>query len=236
MSSIKKLSGFTLIELLVVISIISLLSSVVLASLSAARERARISAGKNFAQTLHNTLGSEARGIWNFREGSGATTRNEVTNTLESIVGATWTSGIRDSAMYFNGTDGLYVNIADVGQMPAFTLSAWIYSESGGHARQSIVGNFWEVVDTQLCFWSYDFAHDYWRCTAVGTLPKDKWVHVATSWNGSVISHYIDGKHVWTDTVTSSGTNQAFTVIAGYTGRAFKGSIDEVRIYAEAIR
>lgn len=39
---LKKLHGFTLIELLVVIAIISLLSSIVLASLSGARERARI--------------------------------------------------------------------------------------------------------------------------------------------------------------------------------------------------
>jgi type II secretion system protein G len=41
MKSGRELTGFTLIELLVVIAIISLLSSVVLASLSSARESAR---------------------------------------------------------------------------------------------------------------------------------------------------------------------------------------------------
>src|SRR3989344_5438428 len=47
-SRYQKTKGFTLIELLVVISIISLLSSIVLSSVSSARDKARIAAGKQF--------------------------------------------------------------------------------------------------------------------------------------------------------------------------------------------
>lgn len=52
----KETEGFTLIELLVVISIISLLSSIVLASLGTARERARLASAQSGLQSLATEL------------------------------------------------------------------------------------------------------------------------------------------------------------------------------------
>ena len=66
-------------------------------------------------------------------------------------------------------------------------------------------------------------------------MPYNTWTHIATTWDGSIIRHYIDGSLNWTDTQTSSGTNQPFVSIAGYSSRKFKGILDEVRIYNEAI-
>jgi hypothetical protein len=56
-----------------------------------------------------------------------------------------------------------------------------------------------------------------------------------TTWDGSVIKHYADGRLIWADSSPSSGTSQRFTSIAGYAGRIFKGRIDEVRIYNAAL-
>jgi len=52
----NKQKGFTLLELLVVISIISLLSSVALASLNSARDKAKIAAGIEYAGYLKRTM------------------------------------------------------------------------------------------------------------------------------------------------------------------------------------
>jgi prepilin-type N-terminal cleavage/methylation domain-containing protein len=58
--------AFTLIELLVVISIISLLSSVVFASLSDAREKGRIAAAQKFSSGMDHAIRDELVGEWTF--------------------------------------------------------------------------------------------------------------------------------------------------------------------------
>lgn len=52
----KKIKGFTLIELLVVIAIIGVLSSIVLASLSNSRERARVTKARMEINQLKNAI------------------------------------------------------------------------------------------------------------------------------------------------------------------------------------
>ncbi|MSU45518.1 MAG: prepilin-type N-terminal cleavage/methylation domain-containing protein [Candidatus Zambryskibacteria bacterium] len=75
---LKSKSGFTLIELLVVISIISILSSVVLANLSSARAKARDAKRQSDLTQLRVALefyydsnGSYPVGCWNYFEAQG---------------------------------------------------------------------------------------------------------------------------------------------------------------------
>ena len=166
-----------------------------------------------------------------FEEGSGGVTNDRASGTDPAISGAAWTTGYEGGAIEFDGVNNDFVGMLDTGQMALFTLSAWIYNGSGGDERHQIVQSYWEILGSKICFWSYDFAHDYWRCSDTGSVPQDAWSYVATTWDGSVIRHYVDGELVWTDPATSSGTSQNLTTIGGNAGRKMKGKVDEFRIY-----
>lgn len=238
MKKIKRKS-FTLIELLVVIAIIGLLSSIVLVSTKGLREKARLAKGKQFSQSVHNSLGAYAVGIWNFGKGSGTTAIDSSGYGKNGTInGATWIVDDFSNdgwVLEFDGVNNDYVDFEDTKRLSLFTLSVWVYNEQGGDSRHSIVRYFWEIVGNNVCFWSYDFADDYWRCSNNNAVFYNTWTHVATTWNGSVISHYINGELNWKDTRSSSGTSQSFVSIAGYSSRKFKGKLDDVRIYNETL-
>lgn len=148
--------------------------------------------------------------------------------------GATLTTdrnGQSNGAMSFDGVNNDSIDIPDTEKFPLFSLSAWIYNLSGGDSRHSILTSYWEVVGTQVCFFSYSFANPYWRCSLSDVVPYNQWTHIVTTWDGLIIRHYANGVLVWQDTSNSSGTSQNFNTIAGYSGRKFYGSISDVRVY-----
>lgn len=143
--------------------------------------------------------------------------------------------GKANSAMQFDGGSNDIIDIADTPKLPKFSLSAWVYNESGGDSRHSLIRDYWEIVGTQICYFSYDFINQYWRCSANDALPVNTWTQVVTTWDGSVIRHYTNGNLIWTDPLTSSGTSQAFTAIGGYASRKLKARVSDVKIYDRAL-
>jgi len=229
---------------MVVIAIIGIIASIVLVATKSARDKARIAKGLQFASSIHHALGAYAVGIWDFDDQVNPTSDASGYGNDGTINGAEWKCASDDSdytpsgkgcSLYFDGSNNDYIEISNTEKLPLFSLSTWAYNQSGGDSRHSMLNYYWEIVGTQVCFWSYDFANDYWRCSNSGSVPYDKWSHIVTVWDGSVISHYINGKLDWKDTNTSSGTSQNFTTIAGYSSRKFKGFLDDVRIYEQAL-
>lgn len=153
------------------------------------------------------------------------------------VNGAAWAisnpGDITTTNEYFEWSGGNtgYINMEDTGEQGNFSLSVWYYNfSSGGDSRHSILRNFWEVVGTSIQFWSYSFANDYWRSAGSGSVPYDTWTHITTTWDGSVIRHYINGELYWTDSNSSSGNCQNLYQIGGYSGRRMHGRIAHLTV------
>ncbi|MFW0862566.1 MAG: DUF2341 domain-containing protein [Candidatus Komeilibacteria bacterium] len=167
-----------------------------------------------------------------FDEKSGGTTYDYGVGSAVSVIGVEWKDLARlGGSIYFDGTNDDSVNIVDVSPMENFSLATWVYNLSGGDSRHSMLRNYWEIVSTQVCFFSYSFDNDYWRCNNTGTIPYNEWTHVVTTWDGVVVRHFINGELSWVDTSVSGGTSETFSEVGGYEGRDMKGYLDEFKIF-----
>ena len=215
-----KQKGFTLIELLVVISIIGLLSSIVMASINSARDRAVIASAMRFSFSLHNAIGSDLVGWWNLEEGPSGGTVNDLSgfNRHGDAVNVSWsTDTFHNNSLWSLDLDGLngYVRISN-DDMPSsvfqegFSISAWIKPRSLGGSQASGGFYYGRIVDkaggvnptngfrfsmvdgNRLSFQANQSGSG--AQTPANSISMDKWTHVLVtlSEDGSV-SFYING-------------------------------------------
>lgn len=242
--------SFTLIEMMVIIIIIGLLAGLVVTSTASYIESTNSAKAHTFSTNARKQLAFNILQEWRFDEGSGNKTydinKSSNSGTLVNIGTAAgsgdggntgWLSSkncVSGTCLNFKGDEAsvAYVDITDTGTMPLFTLSVWVYNTSGADdGRHSMLRNYWEIVGRDVCFWSYSFAHDYWRCSTGSKVGYDKWSYITTVWDGIYVSHYINGELNWKDSAASSGTSEDFYHVAGYSGRRMRGRLDEMIIY-----
>ena len=167
--------------------------------------------------------------------------------------GAKAATGMFSRALQFDGVnDSVDAGTFDVNGR-AMTLSAWIkaddfdthdariISKAKGTAEQDHYWMLSTIKKSGSIKPRFRLKTNGKTTTLIGKndLPVGKWVHVAATYDGSSMRIYLDGKLM--GSVKKSGfisTNSSVAVRLGDNpkgGRAFDGTIDDVRVYSRAL-
>ncbi len=187
---------------------------------------------------------------WKFDEGSGGTAYDSVGSNDGTINGATWTTGVIDGALEFDG-NGNYVNVGDADNLEGFSqvsIAAWIYWNGSDHTN-FIAGKEYrykmDIKNSQIRFltgnsWSGSIL------TSSQVMNTNTWYHLVATYNGSQKRIYIDG--IQDDNIVNTsggiGSSSRRVTVGAYFEiynsindwiNHFDGSIDDVRIYDRAL-
>lgn len=248
--------AFTLIELLVVISIIALLSSVVLASLTAAREKGRLASMRQFAAQVDHVAGEQATGLWDFDECSSSSTadRSGFGGTGAIGAGVTWstdTPATIGCSLSFNGTAGAVTagnsTLSIVDQM---TLSIWMKSAvtaqnpyAGLISKDDATNRSWKLgmsIDgTTLRFDVFDALSYGSLYSSNANVTDGKWHHIVGVYDAGATRLYIDGRLNGTSAYPGGIRSSTAVVQIGNDGccgsRIFNGLIDGAHVFSKPL-
>jgi prepilin-type N-terminal cleavage/methylation domain-containing protein len=234
--------GFTLIELLVVISIISLLSSVILAALSSARDKARLAAGRQFDASTYHAMGDAAALIWNFDESSGATVSDSSGNgNTGSFPGAfTRSSNTQSGTGYAMGTDGStqysIVNSTSGFSNQYVTVTAWVKLTSFNNYAM-LVSHMWANTGGWALYCDINGV-PYFGLSGIGAyspgykLKLNTWYNIAGTYDGTNFILYVNGSEIGRVAAVGTVLDTTGWLYAGYTTYGF---IDDVKVYGRSV-
>jgi len=252
--------AFTLVELLVVVAVLALLASIVFSNLTGAREQAKISNALSFQSNMHNLLGADLVGWWNFddednryKDLSGYGNNGSCTSCPTLVDGVPGTSG---KALEFDGIDSTTANRLNTNliyeKFNEFTISVWVYRYLpksfqfivGGYVGNNISMGIITQDLQRFSLHTYDGRDQNLATSSKDSLPVNEWIHLLATVKffdidkGEVIlyANSIDvGSGSFLDLTTYNRVTMIGSPGNNTFNRAFNGLIDDVRIYSRAL-
>ncbi|MDD5098552.1 MAG: LamG domain-containing protein [Candidatus Pacebacteria bacterium] len=245
--------SFTLIEILVVIVVIGVLSAFILVGMSSITSSANIAKGKAFLNSMDNSMLLGRVSQWKFDELSTAihgTTPiidswNNNNGTLTTNDGSTEKLRIdcpSSRCIYFDGIDDFIFfgnnNNLSFNDQTDWTASYWIYPTK----------ETWNVLSSNNTAYPYLMTHtngsvclrssggNYYSSN-YGLIVLNKWQHLVVSCTGSsrILKIYINGEYKWSIGGLDNSQMRFNYLGIENGGSRFRGSIDDVRVYNQAI-
>ncbi|RME82070.1 MAG: LamG domain-containing protein, partial [Caldilineae bacterium] len=177
---------------------------------------------------------ADRNGLLRFRDISGRERAGVCAGAACPGVGAV---GHDAAAAAFDGVDDRITVPAwpDLGTRSAFSFALWLYPTTPADAALIYKQNEFALrraADGSIA-WSLGNAAPGWGWVDVGyQAPLNQWTYIAVTYDGSIITTYVNGAAVHTLGGSGAVANQADPVIGGWPGEGyFGGRIDEVRFF-----
>jgi hypothetical protein len=188
-------------------------------------------------------------GAWGFDEASGTAARDRSGYGNDgTISGATRVTGKFGGALRFDGRND-YVTVPDAAQLDlrnAITIEAWVRpGRAGGVWRSIAIKEHGKNLDYGLYSnagadgaTGYLYTDHESKVASASELARDRWSHVAMTWDGSTMRLYVNGALVKSSPMKGALATSAGALRIGGNqvwGEFFEGTIDELRIYDRAL-
>jgi len=208
-----------------------------------------------------NTVFADLLAYFPFSEGSGTETADVTGNGNDGTFNndVQWVAGYDGTGVHFDtANERIVIGPLDpTAGTDAMTLAAWINWEGEGHSigQQGIIGKrqgwdpgtgikwFWQAQPSGALLFRADWANGggsgLWWGNSYLTPYANEWTHVALTWDNGAAIQYINGEEVSNGNITFQDTADDTPVsigcVSATNNETFVGTIDEARIYDQAL-
>lgn len=188
----------------------------------------------------------EPVGYWRLDERTGSTAADASgyanNGTLGSTTAApTWANGKYGSALSYDGGDTVSVSDStSLSLTGGFSLAAWVnvpnvsgYKPAVTKENAGQTGYFLYVLDDEVYT---GYGNGAWRSQTTSTSPitANTWIHIASTFDGTTLTTYVNGASVQSSTPGGSVSDNASALGIGNAAdlsSMYTGLIDEAKVY-----